>query len=268
MTKELEKELIEFYLVPNSAREIERQYGVNLYQLKKLLAKYDIQMHSKSDAYKLRDERTKEVCLEKYGVTNPFAADEVKEKIKQSMLERHGVEYVGQAEISKQKTKEAFIKHYGVDSYAKTDEFKRNYIANVHKYKIKEFKTKKLNGTCNTSKSEEAYYNILIKKYGKDNVIRQYIEERYPYHCDFYIASEDLFIELNLSWTHGDHPFNSENYDDLAKLAEWKNRAKKSDYYKNAIETWTKRDTAKLATAKKNCLNYITYYKESELFDK
>ena len=41
MTQELEKELVEFYLAPNSAREIERKYGVNLYQLKKILAKYN-----------------------------------------------------------------------------------------------------------------------------------------------------------------------------------------------------------------------------------
>lgn len=267
MTKELEKELVEFYLAPNSARAIERKYGVNLYQLKKLLAKYDIPMHSKSDAFKLRDERTKEVCLERYGVTNPFAVEEVKEKIKQSMRDRHGVEYVGQAEISKQKTKEAFLKHYGVDSYTKTEEFKKKYVANSAEYKIKEFKTKKLNGTCNTSKPEEAYYEFLIKQYGKANVLRQHREKRYPYYCDFYIVSEDLFIELNLNWTHGEHPFNSENPADLAKLAEWQERAKVSKYYENAITTWTQRDTAKIATAKANKLNYITYYKESELFE-
>ena len=125
MTQELEKELVEFYLAPNSAREIERKYGVNWYQLKKILAKYNIPQHSKADAYKLRDERTKEVCLEKYGVTNPFASEEVKEKTRQTMLERYGVEYVGQADISKQKTKEAFLEKYGVDSYTKTKEFKQ-----------------------------------------------------------------------------------------------------------------------------------------------
>ena len=130
MTTELEKELIEFYLAPNSAREIERKYGVNLYQLKKVLAKYNIPQHSKSDAYKLREKRTKEVCLERYGVENPFAAEEIKEKIKQSMLDRYGVEYVGQADISKQKTKEAFLKKYGVDSYTKTAEFKNFITAN------------------------------------------------------------------------------------------------------------------------------------------
>ena len=266
LSQKLEKEIVEFYLIPNSAREIERKYGVNLYQLKKLLAKYAIQMHSKSDAYKLRDKRTKEVCLEKYGVANPFAAEDVKEKIKQTMLERHGVEYVGQAEISKQKTKEAFLNKYGVDSYSKTEEFKKNYIANSSEYKIKEFKTKKLNGTCRTSKPEEAYYKFLVSQYGEANVLRQHREKRYPYHCDFYIIPEDLFIELNLNWTHGEHPFNNKNPADLAKLAEWREKAKVSKYYESAIVTWTARDPAKIATAKANKLNYITYYKESELF--
>lgn len=267
MTKELEKELVEFYLAPNSAREIERKYGVNLYQLKKLLAKYNVPQHSRSDAYKLRDERIKEVCLERYGVTNPFAAEEVKEKIKQSMLEHHGVEYVGQADISKQKTKEVLLDKYGVDHYSKTEEFKKKYSANATEYKIKEFKTKKLNGTCKTSRPEEAYYNILVEHYGKTNVLRQHREERYPYHCDFYIVPEDLFIELNLSWTHGGHPFDKENPADLAKLAEWQERARASKYYESAITTWTMRDPAKIATAKANKLNYIVYYKESELFE-
>ena len=253
--------------MPNSARERERKYGVNLYQLKKILAKFSIPQHSKTDAYKLRDERTKEVCLDRYGVENPFAAEEVKEKIKQSMIERHGVEYVGQAEISKQKSKEVLLNRYGVDHYSKTEEFKKNYSANAAEYKIKEFKTKKLNGTCRTSKSEEVYYNILVERYGNTNVLRQYREKRYPYHCDFYIVSEDLFIELNLSWTHGDHPFNGEDPADIAKLAEWQERAKTSKYYENAITTWTVRDPAKIATAKTNKLNYILYYKESELFE-
>lgn len=267
MTEELEKELIEFYLTPNSAREIERKYGVNLYQLKKLLVKYNIPMHSKSDAYKLRDERTKEVCLDKYGVTNPFAASSVKDKIKQTMLDRYDVEYVGQTEISKQKSREVFLDKYGVDHYSKTEEFKKKYSANAAEYKIKEFKTKKLNGTCKTSKPEEVYYNILVERYGKANVFRQHREERYPYHCDFYVAPEDLFIELNLSWTHGEHPFDSKNPADLTKLTEWQKRAKTSKYYENAITTWTIRDPAKIATAKANKLNYITYYKESELFE-
>lgn len=332
LTQEQEKELVEFYLVPNSAREIERKYGVNLYQLKKLLAKYNIPMHAKSDAYKLRDERTKEVCLEKYGVTNPFAADKVKEKIKQSMLNQHGVEYVGQAEVSKQKSKAVLLERYGVDHYSKTDEFKqyisenkdniaakikatclekygvdsalkvpeikkKKYTTTLAKYGISNFNnrekaretaierygtanlaavaevqakqqaTKRKNGTFNTSGPEERFYVKLCEKYGSHDVIRQYKDIRYPFLCDFYIKSIDLFIELNLSWTHGEHPFDKENPADLAKLAKWQEKATTSKYYENAITTWTKRDQVKIATAKSNKLNYIAYYKEAELFE-
>lgn len=267
MTNELEKEIVEFYLAPNSAREIERKYGVNWYQVKKLLAKYNVPQHSKSEALRLRGERLKEVCLEKYGVANPFAADEVKEKIKQTMLEHHGVEYVGQAEISKQKTKEAFLEKYGVDRYTKTEEFKKTYAANAARYKAKEIATKKLNGTSSTSRPEDLYYELLVKQYGKDDVIRQYKEDRYPYYCDFYIVSKDLFIELNLNWTHGGHPFNSSSQDDINRLIEWTERAKSSKYYESAIDTWTRRDVTKIEAARKNKLNYLMYYKESELFE-
>lgn len=332
MTQELEKELVEFYLAPNSAREIERKYGVNLYQLKKLLTKYGAPQHSRSDAYKLRGERTKEVCLDRYGTTNPAALPEIKDKIKQTMLDRYGVEYVGQAEISKQKTKEAFLEKYGVDSYSKTEEFKqhisdikdgitakvkatclekygvdsalkvqefkdkkynttlarygkRNFnnrikakttaidrygtanLATVPEIKAKQQATKRKNGTFNTSSQEERYYAQLCEKYGSADVIRQYKDKRYPFMCDFYIKSLDLFIELNISWTHGGHPFDGDSQDDKATLLKWQEKAKTSKYYKNAITTWTIRDTAKIATAKANKLNYITYYKESELFE-
>ena len=131
----------------------------------------------------------------------------------------------------------------------------------------KEFKTKKLNGTCNTSKQEEIYYKRLIKWYGENNILRQYRDERYPYYCDFYIISKDLFIELNLNWTHGGHPFNANDEGDIAKFTEWQEKAKTSKYYENAITTWTQRDVGKIATAKANKLNYIIYYKESDLFE-
>ncbi len=332
MTKELEKELVEFYLAPNSAREIERKYGVNWYQVKKLLAKYNIPAHSKSAAYKLRDERTKEVCLERYGVTNPFAAEEVKEKTKQTMLERYGVEYVGQSETAKQKAKEVFLEKYGVDHYSKTEEFKtrisdikddittkvkaaclerygvdsalkvqefkdKKYNTTLARYgksnfnnrikakatavdrygtdnlaalpevQAKQYATKRKNGTFNTSSQEERFYVKLCEKYGSDDVIRQYKDKRYPFMCDFYIKSLDLFVELNISWTHGGHPFDSENQADNEMLLKWQEKAKTSKYYKNAITTWTIRDVAKITTAKANKLNYITYYKESELFE-
>lgn len=130
----------------------------------------------------------------------------------------------------------------------------------------KQYKTKKQNASFNSSKAEENYYRKLCLKYGQENVIRQYSSDsRYPFNCDFYIKSKDLFIELNLSWTHGGHPFSQQNKADLIKLNSWKEKAKASEYYKNAIETWTVRDVKKHQAVKINKLNYIEYYSETEL---
>jgi hypothetical protein len=119
--------------------------------------------------------------------------------------------------------------------------------------------TKHKNNTFNTSSNEEHFYNNLVQVYGIDNVIRQYKDSRYPFNCDFYIKSEDLFIELNLSWTHGKKPFTGDS-EDLKTLNIWKTKAKDSAYYAGAIKTWTERDPIKFTTAKENNLKYLSIY--------
>ena len=131
----------------------------------------------------------------------------------------------------------------------------------------KAYGTKKANKSFNSSKPENAYYNYLISKYSENDIIRQYKDERYPHACDFYIKSLDLFIELNIDWTHGGHPFNPENPADINKLAVWQEKAKKSKFYQKAIETWTKLDVQKFKDAKYHNLNYKVYYTEAELYE-
>lgn len=131
----------------------------------------------------------------------------------------------------------------------------------------KAYSTKKVNKSFNSSKPENAYYNYLISKYSENDIIRQYKDERYPHACDFYIRSLDLFIELNIDWTHGGHPFNPENPTDINKLAVWQEKAKKSKFYQKAIETWTKLDVQKFKDAKYHNLNYKVYYTEMELYE-
>ena len=75
--------------------------------------------------------------------------------------------------------------------------------------------------------------------------------------------SLDLFIECQYSWTHGNHPYNE--ILDKDKLLEWKEKAKKSNYYKNAINTWTIRDVKKRNIAKQNNLNYKEFWNIDEL---
>ena len=95
-----------------------------------------------------------------------------------------------------------------------------------------------------------------IELYGKDNVKRQYKSELYPFACDFYIISEDLYIEYNGMWTHGHTPYIGSKENEI-QLEKWKQKAETSDYYKSAIVTWTISDVKKRNTAKENNLNYI-----------
>ena len=129
----------------------------------------------------------------------------------------------------------------------------------------KQYKSKLINNSFNVSKPEDDFYINLCEKYGENDVIRQYTDDRYLFNCDFYIKSTDTFIELNLNWTHGGHKFDETNQVDLAKLHQWQEKAARSDYYKNAIETWTVRDLRKFEYAEKHNLNYIVYYTIEEL---
>ena len=83
-------------------------------------------------------------------------------------------------------------------------------------------------------------------------------DKRYPFLCDFYLPKYDLFIEIQGIWTHGGHPFNQYNEDDLRKLNLWK--SKNTKYYKNAVNVWTQRDPLKRKTAKDNNLNYLEIF--------
>lgn len=140
-------------------------------------------------------------------------------------------------------------------------EASKNRTEETIKIKVsKDYITKKINNSFNTSNPEEVLYKQLLEDNKNKTIYRQYKDSRYPFYCDFYIKEDDLFIELNNHWTHGGHPFDPNNKEDLEKLALWEEKAKKSKFYKNAIIVWTIRDVEKQKCAKENNLNYITIY--------
>lgn len=149
--------------------------------------------------------------------------------------------------------------------HSHTEETKKK-ISNTHlnpEFKEKRYNIMKNNNTLfvKDSKAEQDYYNKLKQKYGEDGVIRQYFDkDRYPYKCDFYIPSEDKFIEVHGNWTHGGRPFDPNDEDCQKQLAVWQEKAKTSKYYKNAIYTWTVLDVNKEKAAKDNNLNFETIY--------
>ena len=194
-------------------------------------------------------EKAKQTNLERYGVEFYFATKEYKEKFKQICINRYGVESPLKSEEIKEKIKQTNLERYGVDNPRKNK-----------KVQEKVWESMKINGTCNTSKIEEDIYQWLISEFSKDDIIRQYKEERYPWHCDFYIKSLDLFIEIQGHWGHGSHPFDENNPKDISLLENWKNKGINHKYYQRAIFGWTIRDIEKRNKAKENNLNFIEIF--------
>lgn len=127
--------------------------------------------------------------------------------------------------------------------------------------KLKEYKTKKINKSFSISRPEKLLYKKLVEDNPGKTILKQYLDkDRYPFYCDFYIVEDDLFIELNAHWTHGFRPYDSEDPWCQQQLREWQEKAKQSQYYVIAIDTWTRRDVEKLQCAKNNNLNYKVLY--------
>ena len=213
-------------------------------------------------------EKAKQTCFKKYGVEYIFKSKEIQDKIKQTILSKYGVEYALQSNEVHDKIKQTNLRKYGAE-YPLQSEFIQNKIKRIliynynvdNPWKCKEFQqkaheTKKKNGSYGKSNEEDYVYSILVDIYGKDNVKRQYKSELYPFACDFYIISKNLYIEYNGMWTHGHIPYIGSKENEI-QLKKWKQKAVTSDYYNSAIVTWTISDVKKRNTAKENNLNYI-----------
>lgn len=139
----------------------------------------------------------------------------------------------------------------------------------IQSYKKKEFETRRSNGTLGQHKTsaEMELENILISIFGKDDVMYNYFDDRYPFKCDFYVKSEDLFIELHAGWEHQHHSFDEGNEDDLHTLKILQDKSLDSDYFSNVIYQWTDLDVRKKNTFIENKLNYIIGYSVDEVYE-
>lgn len=120
----------------------------------------------------------------------------------------------------------------------------------------KSLNTKKKNKTTSSSKLEESFENYLINS----NIYfeKQYMSKLYPFACDFYIVDKNLYVEIQGNWTHGPHPFDKNNKEDISILNNWKE--KNTPYYLSAIKNWTINDPHKREVAKNNKLNFLEIF--------
>ena len=205
-------------------------------------------------------QKTAQTCLKKYGATRYLDSDEGKQKnkeIRSSVAFRQKMSQIISSDDVQEKMKMTSIERYGVE-----------YPVQMPTVQAKIYRTKKRNHTVNSSKAEAICYRLLCDKFGVNNVVHQYRnDDRYPFACDFYIKSKDLFIELNLHWSHGGRWFDAEDPLCQDKLSLWKDKQRSgSHYYECAIETWTVRDVKKHDTAIENQINYLVFW-DNDLTD-
>lgn len=208
-----------------------------------------------------------EIMLLKYGHTNPSQVKEIQEKTKQTNIRKYGAENVYASDLIIGKIKETNLERYGETSWTKSKEgreFLKNFT-NSQEYKSKQYETKKKNNSFNTSKIEKEL-EISLREMFPD-LETQYKSELYPFNCDFYVPSLDLYIEYNGSWTHGWCFYDENNEENRNTLEKWKEASEHSKFYQNAIETWTIRDLNKLNTALKNNLNYVAWFNKEQAYD-
>ena len=219
-------------------------------------------------------EKIKQTNIQKYGVDNLFKNDIIKEKIKQTNIQKYGVDYLFKSNIIKEKIKQTNIQKYGVDNPLKNKEIREKIKqTNIQKYgvdnplKNKEIWKKSQDNRQISSKSklENNFLNYLKLKYESDDIITQYKSKEYPYYCDFYIKSINLYIEIQGHWTHNDHPFDINNLNDQLIMDIWRTKSLSDKYYKNALNTWTIKDVEKRNTAIQNNLNYLEIFGKTDL---
>ena len=276
---------------------VNEKYGVdNIFKLdstREKIRKTNLELYGSEYASQsnLIKEKTAKTCIERYGVKSPAQNKEIYQKQIETNLKLYGVEHYSQAEMYKKmlpeiqnKIKETSLKKYGAEHYSRSEEFKKlqplfqekTKQSNLKKFGVeraiessviqqKIYNTKKQNNSFNTSKPELKLLKILQDKFGISDIEYQYKSPQYPFACDFYIKSLDLYIELQGSWTHGKAPYDAKNPDHIKKLNEWIQKSQTSQFYRNAIDVWTCADVEKRKTVKENGIKLIEVF-DSETF--
>lgn len=260
--QESEQTSLHKYGTSHPRKNKEKNDQMNKLRKENNLKKYGVEEYAQTDEAK---KKLQETSLKKYGVKHPFQAKEVKEKIHQTCLRKYGTNWTFQSEISKQHQKETLLRKYGVTNSFCIPDVLKSFQERKEEIQIKRDNTKRKNKTFGTSIPEQKSYKLLLTIFNENDIIRQYKDiNRYPYNCDFYIKSLDLFIECNYFWTHHGHFFDKTNPDDLKELQKMIALSQTHKFYKGAIKTWTKTDLEKYNVAKQNNLNYKVFWNYNE----
>jgi len=154
-------------------------------------------------------DKMKKTMEDRYNVSFPGQSEEVKQKMKDTCNSRYGKDYACQSEEVKQKRKDTLLKNWGVSNPTQNIEILERAQNSAFRRKI-----------YTTPTGEEwslQGYEIdvapkLIQEYGEKNVTSDIKKvphipwtdedgKERTYHCDFYVESLKLIIEVKSIWT-------------------------------------------------------------------
>ena len=181
--------------------------------------------------------KSKQTCIEKYGVENVFQVDEFKTKQKESCMQKYGCEHFSQTDMWKEKYEGTMFDRYGETNPMKVDGLKEkqrnsvyeNYgvynplqskeiqekviLTNIDRYgfknplqnpnvKQKQIETFYKNVTTPTSSQQLKIYNLIQQKYPS-------AELNYPFsRCslDIFVCIDEIKIDIEYdgSYWHRD----------------------------------------------------------------
>lgn len=205
-------------------------------------------------------EKSKITSLNNWGFSHPMKSDTVKNILKNNIYDKYGVYHTGQVESIKNKIANTNLERYGVKTVLMLNKIKTK--AHSKESLEKSFNTYKKNHPNGKSNIEKLTTTFLNDLFGINDVFIQFKNNLYPYHCDFYIKSLNLYIEIQGHQSHGNHPFNKNSVNDIKQVNIWKSKCNNEQYnqYNKYIEIWTLKDIEKRQCAINNKLNYIEIF--------
>ena len=245
---------------------IEKKYGVTTPLLndavrkkftETMLRKYGVEHALKNEAIK---EKAVNTIVKKYGTNVAAKSQIVKEKIKATNIKKYGFVAPACSEIVLSKIKDTNVKKYGAESFLKSEKFLALQKEKKTEWQNKALRTLIQTGKINKSVLEDKMWDLLCKIYGKENVIRQYKSNEYPFVCDFFVKSEKMYVEYQGTYFHNYKLYNEYRDKEEYELLKLKSIDEKHPSYKRIIDIWTKKDVEKYNVAKKNNIKIVFIY--------
>lgn len=204
---------------------------------------------------KLHEEENKKRMVDRFGVEYNSQRKEQIEKRKATLIEKYGTMNLHSVQEFEDKSKETIMKKTGYDSYFKIPEIRKL----AYEQLLEDSKSGK-------SKKEDEVYVFLIDL-GYIDTIRHYISDSYPYPCDFYIPSLNMYIEYHGSQYHNGRAYlgTSEDIKEANTLLEkdklrCEETGKNKSPYFSIFNTWANIDCKRRNLVNERKLKYLELY--------